>query len=146
MMHGASTAVYGLPSAVITRSPRPAAGPRFTNSTWSSAWLMIDGQFRPALRQVRSRKLAFENGILQMVAVPAHGLKHLAQPLVVADVVADQVGGAHGYSPRELPQPEMAAVAQAEGHSHRFCKLQLESVSRLRLVVLAVAPELYPFK
>src|SRR5712692_3242481 len=31
--HGSSTFVYGLPSAVITRSPRPSAGPRLTNST-----------------------------------------------------------------------------------------------------------------
>src|ERR1035441_2589051 len=42
MMHGASSVVYGLPSAAITRSPRPSAGPRFTNSTWSSVWWMID--------------------------------------------------------------------------------------------------------
>ena len=42
MMHGASIAVYGLPRAAITRSPRPAAGPRLTNSTWSSVWWMID--------------------------------------------------------------------------------------------------------
>src|SRR5258708_16739402 len=40
MMHGESTAVYGFPNAVMTRSPRPSAGPRFTNSTWSSlCWI-----------------------------------------------------------------------------------------------------------
>jgi hypothetical protein len=30
-----------------------------------------------------------------MIAVPAHGLENLAKALVVADVVADEVGLAH---------------------------------------------------
>ena len=33
---------HRVPRAAITRSPRPAAGPRLTKSTWSSVWWMID--------------------------------------------------------------------------------------------------------
>src|SRR5471030_1030588 len=34
-----------------------------------------------------------------MVPVPAHGLKYFAETFVVADVVADQVGGSHCVTP-----------------------------------------------
>ena len=67
-------------------------------------------QLRPAPRQVRGRQLALEDGELQMVAVPAHGLKDFAQALVVADVVADQVGGAHA-SENRLRRAEIAILA-----------------------------------
>src|SRR5206468_1074620 len=45
--------------------------------------------------QVHRRQLALEHGILKVVAVVPHGLEHLPQPLVLADVIADQVTGAH---------------------------------------------------
>src|ERR1017187_1916458 len=58
---------------------------------------MVDDrrQFRTAPRQVRRRQLAFEDRILQMVPVPTHRLKDLAQTFVIANVVADQIGKAH---------------------------------------------------
>jgi hypothetical protein len=40
-----------------------------------------------------------------MVPKPAHGLKHLPQPLVVGDVVADKVGRAHFKLQRRMPIP-----------------------------------------
>ena len=52
-------------------------------------------QIRPAARQVGRRQLALEDRELQVVAIPAHGLKHLAQALVVADVVTNQIGSSH---------------------------------------------------
>jgi hypothetical protein len=68
-------------------------------------------QFSPASRKVRRGQLALEDGELQMVAVPAHGLEDLAQALVIADVVADQVTGAHNLSHRpKLPPPKMSRV------------------------------------
>ena len=105
MMHGASTAVYGLPSAVITRSPRPSAGPEIHEQHLVLGMVDDRRQFRPAPRQVGRGKLALEDGVLQMVAVPAHGLEDFAQALVVADVVADQVGRAHSYSAVNCPRP-----------------------------------------
>jgi len=60
---------------------------------------MVDDrrQCGPASRQVGGGQLALEDGELQVVAEPAHGLEDFAEALVVADVVADEVGGAHGY-------------------------------------------------
>src|SRR5262249_10791300 len=49
----------------------------------------------PASRQVRGGQLAFEDGVLQVVAIVAHGLEDFAQALVVADVVADKVTCTH---------------------------------------------------
>src|SRR6266404_5996220 len=64
-------------------------------------YFVIDNrrQVRAAPRQVAPRQLAFEDRVLQMVTIPAHNLKHLAPALVVADVVADQIGGAHAIPP-----------------------------------------------
>jgi hypothetical protein len=53
------------------------------------------GKFDTAPNKIAGRELALEHGILQMIAVPAHGLEDLAKALVVADVVADEVGLAH---------------------------------------------------
>jgi hypothetical protein len=53
------------------------------------------GKFRAAPNQVGRSELALEYGVLQMIAVTAHGLENLAKALVVADVVADEVGLAH---------------------------------------------------
>ena len=100
MKHGASIAVYGRPSAVMTRSPRPSAGPRWTNRTWSSSWLMMRAS---SVRQrTRSRVVNWHSNTeyCKVVAVAAHGLEDLAQALVVADVVADQVGMSHSRSIR----------------------------------------------
>jgi hypothetical protein len=58
---------------------------------------MVDDrrQCGSAPRKVGGRQLALEDGKLQMVAEPAHRLEDLAQALVIADVVADQVGESH---------------------------------------------------
>ena len=53
------------------------------------------GKLGAAPNQVGRGELALEYGILQMIAVTPHGLENLAQALVVADVVADEVGLAH---------------------------------------------------
>ncbi|GEM_PF-5634062 len=51
-----STAEYGLPSAVCTRSPRPSAGPRLANSTWSSVrWMIPDSSERRRTRSMLVR-------------------------------------------------------------------------------------------
>src|ERR1035438_7458750 len=83
-----------------------------------------------------------------MVAVPAHRLENSAQALVVADVVADQVGGAHCVSlcRSELAQAVVAPIAQTEWRGYGLVELQAKSVSRARRVILAIAPELYPLK
>ncbi len=49
--------------------------------------------FQP--QQVDRVELAFEDGILQMVAPVSHRLEDLAEPFVVADVVRHQVDVAH---------------------------------------------------
>jgi hypothetical protein len=48
-------------------------------------------QIAPASRQVRLRKLTLEDGKLQMVPIPAHSLKNLSQPLVIRNVVTNQI-------------------------------------------------------
>lgn len=59
--------------------------------------LMVDdaGQGGTAAGKVGRGKLALENGELQMVAEAAHELEDFAEAPVVADVVADEMGGAH---------------------------------------------------
>src|SRR5579872_5024887 len=53
-------------------------------------------QLRPQPSQIGRRKLALEHRILKMVPIAAHGLVNLAQPLVIADVITNEVRGAHG--------------------------------------------------
>ena len=45
--------------------------------------------------QVRGGELAFEDGVLEVIAVASHDFEHLAEAFVVGDVVADEVGFAH---------------------------------------------------
>jgi hypothetical protein len=62
-------------------------------------------QCGPASRKVGGGQLALEDGKLQMVAEPAHRLEDFAQALVIADVVADQVGESHGITaPNRIAQ------------------------------------------
>src|SRR5437763_13620935 len=72
-------------------------------------------QIRAAPRQIARRELAFENGVLQMVAIPAHDLKYFAQAFVFANVITDQIGASHGLLRRELAQAVMARVARLNG-------------------------------
>src|SRR5690606_12628148 len=53
----------------------------------------------PAPGDVDRRKLTFEDRVLQVVAEVPHGFKDLAKALVVANVVADEVGITHGQNP-----------------------------------------------
>ena len=46
--------------------------------------------------EISGSELAFEDRVLEMVAEIAHGLVHGPKPLVIANVVADEVGIAHG--------------------------------------------------
>lgn len=50
----------------------------------------------PAAGQIDGGELALEDRVLQVVAKVPHGLVDLAEPLVIADVVADEVGVSHG--------------------------------------------------
>ena len=52
-------------------------------------------QRRPATDQIGGGELTLEDGILQVIAKAAHGLEDLAESLVVADVVTNQVRLAH---------------------------------------------------
>lgn len=74
---------------------------------------MIDdaSQIRPAAHQILSRELAFENRVLQMIPVVAHSLKDFAQALVIADVVADQIGVAHRFT-RTRASRRMLSILQ----------------------------------
>ena len=49
-----------------------------------------------AFGQIDRRELALEDRVLQMVAEIAHGLEDFAQPLIVADIVADEKSISHG--------------------------------------------------
>jgi hypothetical protein len=52
-------------------------------------------QRRPAADQIARGELALEYGVLQMVAIAAHGLEDFAKPLIVGNVVTDQIGLPH---------------------------------------------------
>jgi hypothetical protein len=53
------------------------------------------GQFGAEPDEVGGIQLAFENGVLEVVAITAHDLKDLSEAFVVAYVVADEVGFSH---------------------------------------------------
>jgi len=63
--------------------------------------VMVDdsGDFGAAADEVAGRELALEDGVLEMVAVPAHGFEDFAETLVVADVVANEIGLSHRPTP-----------------------------------------------
>jgi|SRR5579875_1580542 len=55
-------------------------------------------EFRAQPHDIRGSELAFKNRVLEVISVAAHCLKHLSQPLVVGNVIADQKGAAHRLS------------------------------------------------
>jgi hypothetical protein len=52
-------------------------------------------KFRATPDKVAGSELALEHGVLQMIAEPTHGLEDLPEPLVVADVVTNQIRLSH---------------------------------------------------
>jgi hypothetical protein len=64
--------------------------------------LVIDDvrQFGAEADKIRRGELALEDGVLQMVAEAAHEPEDFAQALVIADVVANEIGIAHRFSLR----------------------------------------------
>ena len=58
---------------------------------------MVDdaGEFGAKPREFAGVELAFKDRVLEMIAPGAHDAEDEAEALVVADVVADEVGGAH---------------------------------------------------
>jgi hypothetical protein len=58
-----------------------------------------------AAGQVDPRKLAFKDRVLQVIAEVTHGFEDLAQPLVIGDVIADEIRVAHGCRSRERRLP-----------------------------------------
>ncbi len=53
------------------------------------------GEFGAAANEVAGGELAFEDGVLEVVAEAAHRFEDFAEAFVVGDVVADEVGLAH---------------------------------------------------
>jgi len=53
------------------------------------------GEFGAAADEVAGSELAFEDGVLEVVAETAHEFEDFAEAAVVGDVVADEVGLAH---------------------------------------------------
>jgi hypothetical protein len=53
------------------------------------------GEFNAAADEVAGRELAFEDGVLEMVAKTAHEFEDFAEAAVVGDVVTDEIGLAH---------------------------------------------------
>lgn len=49
------------------------------------------GQFRAQADEVGASELAFEDGILEMIAKSAKNLEDLPEALIVADIVGDQI-------------------------------------------------------
>ena len=64
-----------------------------------------------AADEVAGGELALEDGELEVVAEAAHGLEDAAEALVVGDVVADEVGGAHFGNYRRGGPRELSARA-----------------------------------
>ena len=59
---------------------------------------MVDdaGEFGAKPREFAGVELAFKDRVLEMIAPGAHDAEDEAEAFVVADVVANEVGGAHG--------------------------------------------------
>jgi hypothetical protein len=58
------------------------------------------GEFDAAADEVGGGELAFEDGVLEVVAETAHEFEDFAEAAVVGDVVADEIGLAHGVTCR----------------------------------------------
>ena len=59
------------------------------------------GQCGAEADEIGFGQLAFKDGVLQVVAPAAHGLKDFAEALIVTDVVADEVGGTHSQTVKQ---------------------------------------------
>jgi hypothetical protein len=70
------------------------------------------GKFGAAANDIACRELALEDGVLKMVAEAAHGLEDFAEALFIADVVTNEVGGAHRAMVRSVLQacPDRSGV------------------------------------
>src|SRR5947207_2455517 len=76
------------------------------------------GEVGSTAHQIGRGHLTLEYGVLQVVAVIPHRLEDLLQPLVVADVVADEVGCTHGLENSlcraEIAIPEIGKPSGSE--------------------------------
>jgi len=77
-----------------------AVAPAFSGTEIDEEYLILvmvdDGsQFGAEPDEVGGIQLAFENGVLEVVAVAAHNLEDLSEAFVFAYVVADEVGFLH---------------------------------------------------
>ena len=56
-------------------------------------FVMVDdeGEFGAAANEVAAGELAFEDGILEVIAVAAHSFEDLAEAFFIAYVVTDQI-------------------------------------------------------
>jgi hypothetical protein len=52
-------------------------------------------KFGTAPNKVAGRELALKDGVLEMIAVPAHRLEDLAEALIVADIVTNKIRLTH---------------------------------------------------
>jgi len=59
--------------------------------------VMVDdaSKFGATADEIAWCELAFEDGVLEVIAESAHGLENLAETAVIRDVVADEIGLAH---------------------------------------------------
>jgi hypothetical protein len=55
----------------------------------------VMGKLGAASNQIARAELALEYGVLQMIAVPAHGLEDSTETFVIRNVVANKIGLAH---------------------------------------------------
>lgn len=83
-------------------------------------------QFGAAPRQFHRRELAFEYGVLQMVAKPAHRLINLAQALVITNVVTDQVRDTHADLPSDYRT--VNACTWQSGRCYRYCSGEVKEL------------------
>ena len=107
----------------MTRSPRPSEGPRWTNRTWSSRVLDDAGEFGAAADQVAGSELAFEDGVLEMVAETAHEFEDFAEAAVVGDVVTDEIGLAHNGLPAASGTMARPVTSHVQKDSQRTADL-----------------------
>ena len=77
-------------------------------------------QLRPQAHQIHARELALEDRELQVIPPGPHGLEDLSQALGISDVVADNVGVAHGNNGNSGGRLRLGLGAAGNHHDHRY--------------------------
>ncbi len=77
--------------------PAPLRGPEIHKENLVVVVMNNLAQRLAATHQIECRELVLKDRALKMVPKPAHQIEDFPQPLVIRNVVTDQIGAAHSF-------------------------------------------------